>query len=205
MENLQIGTFGWNREEWLGAFYPEGLPEDWRLDYFSNAFRVVLVPFSEWLAWEKEELETFIDAVEGDFYFYFAVTKSLNPQQLTQLQSIATAFGDGAAGVVVWSEEAFTQTELATLPVTLISERYKLSGWAWHYNGLWISGNPLGYVSELVEDGAVQAALLKSFVTSWSEASFDRDIVGAPFIVGGDKIDMQRVTNLKVVGEFLGY
>jgi len=50
---LQVGTNGWEHDEWLGVFYPDDLPESWRLDYFSNAFNVVLVPQQAWLSWSQ--------------------------------------------------------------------------------------------------------------------------------------------------------
>ncbi len=39
-----IGACGWEHRGWNGGFYPEDLPADWRLGYYANAFRVVLIP-----------------------------------------------------------------------------------------------------------------------------------------------------------------
>lgn len=34
---------GWDSPEWAG-FFPEGLPEEWRLGFFANEFRALLLP-----------------------------------------------------------------------------------------------------------------------------------------------------------------
>lgn len=41
---LLIGTVGWNHDEWVGGFYPEDLPDDWRFGYYTNRLRALLVP-----------------------------------------------------------------------------------------------------------------------------------------------------------------
>jgi uncharacterized protein YecE (DUF72 family) len=43
-EELMVGTFGWDYPEWVGPYYPDDLPDDWRFGYYSNDFRSVLVP-----------------------------------------------------------------------------------------------------------------------------------------------------------------
>ena len=43
-EELMVGTFGWDYPAWVGAYYPDDLPDDWRFGYYSNDFRSVLVP-----------------------------------------------------------------------------------------------------------------------------------------------------------------
>jgi hypothetical protein len=41
---------GWDPDRAAPSWYPEDLPDDWRLGYFSNAFRAVLVPAAQWTA-----------------------------------------------------------------------------------------------------------------------------------------------------------
>lgn len=33
---LLLGTVGWERRDWLAGYYPDDLPEDWRLAYYAN-------------------------------------------------------------------------------------------------------------------------------------------------------------------------
>lgn len=213
MENLQIGTYGWQHNHWLGSFYPEDLPVDWQLDYFSNAFRAVLVPQSVWTGWSEVDLQAVNEAVEAPFYFYFAIESGSDFESalLPQLEKIIAVLKSQAMGVVVWSESLFTQSELAGLPVTLISTQHKLPGWHWQYQGVWLSGQPLAYLSELPKDPKAQVVILKDFMHSLTlEVNSKATTVvlesqGVCCIVGGEKIDMQQVANLKTIGEFLGF
>jgi hypothetical protein len=43
-EPVLIGTYGWDVDQWVGSFYPEELPDDWRLAYYSSLLPAVLVP-----------------------------------------------------------------------------------------------------------------------------------------------------------------
>ena len=70
-ENLVVGTYGWQTPLVSPEFYPEDLPPEWQLDYYSNFSNLVVVPQSFWLSQlpvvqdeASEELrETFADAL----------------------------------------------------------------------------------------------------------------------------------------------
>ena len=47
-ERLLVGTLGWAHDHWGGIYYPEELPEEWRLAYYCNDFRSTLVPADHW-------------------------------------------------------------------------------------------------------------------------------------------------------------
>ena len=200
LENVQIGTNGWLHANWLGAFYPDDLPEDWQLDYYSNIFKSVLVPMQDWMSWGCDDLEELADCVEDEFSFYFAMQGKLDVQQLKQLGKVVDALKENAKGLLVWSEDQQLESNIANLPVTLLSSKYHLPGWNWQYNDQQLSGNPLGYLPILPVEGRDQAAIMKSFVASLPESH-----PAAPMIVGGDQINMDHVINLKTVTELLGY
>jgi len=62
-----LGAIGWDRPEWSGAFYPEDLPPEWRLNYYNTAFECVYLPYAIWHAaapetlagWRQDTLEHF--------------------------------------------------------------------------------------------------------------------------------------------------
>ncbi|VAW46589.1 hypothetical protein MNBD_GAMMA03-691 [hydrothermal vent metagenome] len=209
--NVQIGTYGWQNDAWLSTFYPNDLPEDWRLDFFSNIYRVVLVPQVEWQAWSKETLLDIVECVDHEFGIYLAIQVENedaleNVQLLDQLNRILSVLGTHVLGFVIWSEVVFTQLKFLQRPVTLVSTQYYLSGWRWRSNRFWVSGNPLGWVDLLPEDGKVQAELLRSFMGSLAKIEKKQTFISVlPFIVGGEKINMEHVANLKTIGELLGY
>jgi hypothetical protein len=60
-----IGAEGWQHAQWQGGFYPEDLPTDWQLAYYSNEFAVALIPAAYWpqgpvavTSWVAESSET---------------------------------------------------------------------------------------------------------------------------------------------------
>ncbi len=219
VESLYIGTFGWRHDDWRGSFYPDDLPEEWQFDYFSNAFRVVLVPQEEWLTWSDETLCELQESIETPFYMYLELKEAGLPNhffehacevmpldvcaELEQLKRVLSVLASSVAGLVVWSELEFTQRLLLDKPVTLVSRQYALPGWLWKKGGVCFSGHPLGVVFQLSSDGKEQVALLNDFMDSLSGVKAGT-VSHVPFIVGG-KINMQQVANLKTVGELLGY
>lgn len=70
MMAIEVAAHGWQGSEW-DHFYPEGLPADWRLDYYANEFFAVVVPYSEWSTQEDDELLGWQEQVSDDFRFYW--------------------------------------------------------------------------------------------------------------------------------------
>ncbi|GAB6069543.1 hypothetical protein JCM30760_06400 [Thiomicrorhabdus hydrogeniphila] len=203
IENLQIGTYGWQYDCWRGYFYPEELPMEWMLDFYGNTYRTVLVPESIWLAWDKDEMEETCDAVEGEFCFYFEVLASFNGanEMLTkQLAHIVDVFKERACGVVVFTEDKVDVHLYRPLPVTQVSNTQKLTGWQWTYNQTTCSGAICGVLLQQELEPKQQTQVLQSFMES-----LPKEITGAPLLIKADEIDMKQTFNLKTIGEFLGY
>ena len=68
--NLDIVTMGWEHLGWGQAFYPEDLPPEWRLTYFSNEFPAVMVPGKRWANADASLLRTWSEDVQEGFRFY---------------------------------------------------------------------------------------------------------------------------------------
>lgn len=211
MVELQIGTYGWRHEDWLGTFYPDDLPEVWQLDYLSNVCRVVLVPQAEWQAWTPQAVQEISDSIGEGFEIYLALHNDLNGgvesvQTIAQLTQIISVLECSVAGFVIWSESPFTQLTLLQLPITLLSSRYALPGWQWRREGEWLSGHPLGFVDSLPSDGKKKVTLLTSFIESLPSKLIEQtEIKEVSFIVGGENVVVQQVLDLKTISELLGY
>jgi len=208
LENLQIGTYGWQYDAWRDNFYPEDLPTEWMLDFYANSYRSVLVPESIWLAWSEDDIDNTCDAVEGAFCFYFEVLAASNREHhkiTKQLKQIVEVFEERACGVVVFTEDSVDVDLYAPLPVTLVSATQKLTGWQWSGNQatdnpLICSGAVCGVLLTLDTEPRSQTALLQSFMNS-----LPQDMVGATLLIKESDIDMKQIFNLKTIGEFLGY
>lgn len=68
-EPILIGTRGWDRPEWTGAFYPEILPADWRLSFYANNLRSVLVPAETWEQGTVSDVRLWATDVYAEFRF----------------------------------------------------------------------------------------------------------------------------------------
>ncbi len=67
---VNVGAYGWLHPHWINRFYPEDLPADWRLGYYSNEFDTVLVPSFYWQQQSMADCEALLDAVHPGFQFF---------------------------------------------------------------------------------------------------------------------------------------
>jgi len=77
---IEVIARDWDRPDWRGEFYPEDLPEDWRLSYFANAFESVLVPATSWHEAPLERLAQWAKDVPDRFRFYLELDACDEPQ-----------------------------------------------------------------------------------------------------------------------------
>lgn len=68
--NIQLGAYGWQHAHWLNHFYPEDLPEDWQLPYYSNEFNSVLVPAAYWQTHAIDDCVEWMGNVHANFRFF---------------------------------------------------------------------------------------------------------------------------------------
>lgn len=210
MNNLQIGVSGWQVPEGQGTFYPQDMPVEWQLDYYSNAFRVVLVPESQWMAWSSEDFEACVDGSQAEFGFYLRVDESLTAVKRQQILAVLQGLGDLLRGVLLFSDDPALTVLECGVPISLLSKNpvepivsavgSSLSTWRGKVGEYYVLGQPVGYCEALSSDGKQQATLLKSFMQQVPDSDLE-----LAFFIGGESINMSHVTNLKVVAEFLGY
>jgi hypothetical protein len=67
---LLLGTVGWQRDDWLSAYYPVDLPAEWRLAYYANDCGCVLLRSESWLGMDREALEESLDEAEGRLVYF---------------------------------------------------------------------------------------------------------------------------------------
>jgi hypothetical protein len=97
MSNITIASYGWEGENWM-PFYPEDLPEDWRLDYFCNQFSAIVIPKSIVENSTDEHIDEWLEAVE-DFedFKYFLDIKDMDS---SEYQKVADKLGAAFSGFV---------------------------------------------------------------------------------------------------------
>lgn len=208
MENLTIGSFDWTRKEWDGVFYPDDLPDEWRLDFYSNEFHCALVSQTVWSSWVEEDFEDLLESIEGQkFAIYFAIQQTLDEVQQKQLLLCHAKFNAITKGVVFWEKQQVLPAGCEQFSQTLVESEAALaeiptSTWHWTFEGWRMSGDPLGLVFNLPSEGREQAAMLKSFMASLPEQK-----KAAPLIIGKphSSLDIEDLRALKTIAELLGY
>lgn len=69
---IEVGACGWLRPGWQGAFYPDDLPDDWRLDYYANQFNAVLAGAEHWRPGRGYPVAQWRESIEAPFRLYLA-------------------------------------------------------------------------------------------------------------------------------------
>ena len=70
---IQIGTYGWLNPRWNGRFYDSDLPEEWKLSWYSNHFRTVVVPSEEVLKLSVDTIDQWVEDTDPDFRFILEI------------------------------------------------------------------------------------------------------------------------------------
>ena len=109
---VRVGARGWQYSDWIGEFYPDDLPEDWRFSFYSNEFNTVLIPYDcltqyevgDWLEWAED--------TQKDFTFYVEISETAS---WDKTKPYLEALGEQLKGVVVEIEHLRHIDSLASL------------------------------------------------------------------------------------------
>lgn len=201
MDNLFVGVKDWEREAWSGVFYPEDMPREWWLDYYSNQFSSVLVSESHWLNWQADAIEEFYEALEGEtFYFFFEVLGDMNTSKQSQLQTIKKQLGALAYGIVWFDAPAIMEPSLEGFTLTYVNGVVDNSAWHYEWLGNRLSGFPLAVIDRLPQEPKRQAHLVSDFMQSLPE-----DQSGTAFFVLDEHVTSQSLKELQVMSEIMGF
>lgn len=77
MSRIHIGTAGWDFAAWQQSYYPEDIPPDWKLAYYSNDFSGIALPESIWRETESGALGQMIEDLDEDFAIYCLVQTAM--------------------------------------------------------------------------------------------------------------------------------
>jgi hypothetical protein len=102
MARVRIGTIGWLFKSWDRDYYPEDIPQEWKLGYYANDMTAVVVPESFWQQADKEQLEQMAEDVHDDFGFYFQIEKTW--PSVDEYERIESIFAANFCGFLVENE-----------------------------------------------------------------------------------------------------
>ncbi len=99
---LKLGTVGWEQGFEQSGFFPEDLPQDWRLTYLSNELDRVAIPLSVLEAVEPEAVEAWAEDVHEQFGFYLLLPDEVEGQRRERaLRQLSPLEGQLLGGITV--------------------------------------------------------------------------------------------------------
>lgn len=102
--SIWVAPLGWDHDAWQDDFYPADLPREWRLGFFANEFRVVVVPALVWQQASPALAAQWRDDTHDDFHFLLEATD--RPPDAALLQALADRYaglaGTGGLAVTPW-------------------------------------------------------------------------------------------------------
>ena len=97
MNRIDLVPRGWEQESWIREFYPDDLPEEWRLCYFANEFSSVLLPRATWMGVADDVVTEWAADLPAQFRIYL---EGACAAHWGKLGRVLSAFGERVAGVV---------------------------------------------------------------------------------------------------------
>jgi hypothetical protein len=106
---LRIAPRGWDHSSWVGSFYPDDLPADWRLAFFCNEFDALLVPENQWRLMAPTEVGAWRADCGPRMRFYLE-RGSAEEGDMSFVEALGPVFGGfieaGTGSVGHWSQGA---------------------------------------------------------------------------------------------------
>lgn len=110
-----LGAAGWEWPEWSDAFYPSGMPEEWRLTYYNTQFDCVFLAAPAWRHVDAATYEAWAADTHARFVF---LLEDARPDELPDvLAGRARGIRRDDPGLL-WFDR---QTSLKTLAAELAS------------------------------------------------------------------------------------
>jgi len=116
LADVVVGARGWLHDRWKESFYPDDIPEEWRLGFYANEFNTLLVPWSQWSE-SVEALEEGLEDTADDFHLYLELPAQQQalPAHLAEIKDRVTGFVCTASDSDAWlAEAASTNIRLLT-------------------------------------------------------------------------------------------
>jgi hypothetical protein len=99
-----VGASGWQHPAWQAGFYPDDLPDDWQLSYYSTQFDAVYLPAAVWQAASEATWAQWLHDTRDGFHFV------LEPGDATAVkpasERVLMATQEWEAQHVWWLDEA---------------------------------------------------------------------------------------------------
>ncbi len=111
---MLIGACGWLHPQWDESYYPEGLPEEWRLAYYGNEYPVVLIPDTYW-SQGREVIASWLTETDNRPQFICEWAFESEQPSLDERQELIAALNDRVEGILVVLDAMPNDIQLAMI------------------------------------------------------------------------------------------
>lgn len=108
---LYSGTVGWTGSDQFCAFYPEDMPEDWKLAYYNTQFRCVYLPVNIWAHFKEADISVLHDETRDGFRFVLG--RSTENDKIININNLSDKFVAEDEVDLCWLNQTVTMRELA--------------------------------------------------------------------------------------------
>ncbi len=196
VENLIVACRDWQHPAWSGPFYPEDMPQEWQLDFYSTQFPLVMVSQHHWQQWNTQQIEGIAETLEDEEFGFIFRVSTATPQIIEQLEHLQTLLEEHFYSVYLEPGVDLTENDFL---ITHVGNSKAGFAWNWSCQGFDFSGLPVACLSIEELDLEQQKAMMTSFMQSLPEG-----IKGGVLVID-DPADVPKVKNLQVLAELMGY
>lgn len=123
---LYSGTVGWTGSKGFESFYPEDLPEEWRLAYYNTQFRCTYLPLEVWTKLTEPEITVLLDETQGGFRFVLESPKEEEKYTYNIINKIRIKCVVEDEVDIHWLEPGISMRELAKIMQSAINTGHPL-------------------------------------------------------------------------------
>lgn len=123
---LYSGTVGWMGGKELEVFYPQDLPEEWKLAYYNTQFRCVYLPVDIWAKFTEPDIAALLDEVQDDFRFVLESPKGKNHENISIIKKLGCKFVMENEVNIHWLAPGTSMRDLAKIMQSAINSGYPL-------------------------------------------------------------------------------
>ncbi len=208
--NLQVGAYGWLHQSWQGSFYPDDLPQEWYLDFYSNEFNTVMIPADYWQAGTGYDCTAWLQGIHDDFRFYveFPAALSGNKRELALFEQQLRCLQGVLSGVVVTQQlpgsEVVIQALQAAVEQTVLFSNTSLKGL--DCQPLWQpSAAPKGIAQlAIFEDDLRNLRATRQQIDAFIAAGSNHQALDTAIVVRHEALNAESLRKLRSVIEIMG-
>ncbi len=116
MPGFFLGVCDWQAGDLVSEFYPDGMPEDWRLAYYNTQFDCVWLPYRVWRGATTIQAECWLEDTRPEFRFLLEASESEDDRARMVLSVLTERTGLHASvdhPDVLWFRSGMDLRELA--------------------------------------------------------------------------------------------